>query len=113
MKKLLVFLAVIAVLTACSQPGEHTQKLTGAEKTLPDELKGLKVYSVAVGELTSVYVGVLEGKTSTSTTWTVNDGETTHNETFILLTANDTVNSRTVKGSILSETDSIIVIQKR
>lgn len=42
-----IILIVSILLTSCQDKGETSLYLSGKENTLPDELKGLKVYSVS------------------------------------------------------------------
>jgi hypothetical protein len=109
MKKLLLIAVLfLAITISCDKPGVTEMKLTGVEQQLPEELKGLKVYTVSIGEGQYVKVAILnsevnsvtyqEGKT-TSTTIIINKGE--YNEKTIYC------------KEILAETKDIIVIKKQ
>ena len=111
MKSFLITLAGIALffstlaLSSCVEPGTTEIKLTGAETTLPPELKGLKIYRV-VTEGHTVYVGSLNGQPATSTTYPSGKFQ----ESLILV--NEDAPRRITYQRIISENDSILVIQK-
>ena len=65
-----IILIVSILLTSCQDKGETSLYLSGKENTLPDELKGLKVYSVSTGAGTYVKVAILDGQIN-STTYSV------------------------------------------
>jgi hypothetical protein len=48
MKKIIV-IGLLGLLLSCEKSGEATQLLDGSEASLPEELKGLKVYNVSLG----------------------------------------------------------------
>ena len=67
MKKILTFLFCIALLTSCEDKGVTKQWLSGDESTLPQELKGLKVYTVSTGDGNYVKVGILNNQAISTT----------------------------------------------
>ena len=50
---------VTALFVQCEAPGVSTQRLGGGEGTLPEVLKGLKVYSVSIGRGEYINVAVI------------------------------------------------------
>ena len=102
MKKILTFLFCIALLTSCEDKGVTKQWLSGDESTLPQELKGLKVYRVSCGEGEYVKVGILNNQV-VSTTGKVQQS--------VILVNKEVARTINVE-SIISENDSIIVIKK-
>lgn len=112
MKNLIAAILVVMaiVIASCNTPGQSTQHLTGNEQNLPDELKGLKVYTVATGELNTIQIAVLKGQVIATQE---SDGEDVQN-TAIIRTGNS-VNSNTItvlKSAIILENDSIIIVRK-
>jgi hypothetical protein len=106
--KFLLITLVLVIVTSCDPAGETTQYLTGEEQTLPDELKGLKVYTVSIGNGNYVKVAVLNGQTNSST---YNVGKTQHTT---IVVNKDRYNERVIEAEeILSETDDIVVIKKK
>jgi hypothetical protein len=104
MKKVFAFLILIFLLS-CEDKGITRQKLVGDETNLPQELKGLKVYSVSCGD--GVYVKVaLLNKEVISTTY--KEGKTENSVIILNKGSERTINVE----SIISENDSIIVIKK-
>jgi len=106
--KLFTVLTLIVILfSTCANQGETQQKLYGSEAGLPDELQGLKVYSVGIGGGNIVKVAVLNHEVN-SLTYSV--GKST--QTTIVVNPN-TYESRTIIAKeILVENDSIVVIRK-
>jgi hypothetical protein len=107
MKYTFLLLALIAItLNSCFEAGTTSTTLTGNEQNLPEELKGLKIYTVSTGDLSSVKVGVIDNAKTTSLTYS----EGKYQESFILVEKNT---GRTIPiGEIISENDSIIVCKK-
>jgi len=106
MKKILTFLFCIALLTiSCEDKGVTKQWLSGDESTLPQELKGLKVYTVSCGKGEYVRVGILNNQVI-STTYQV--GKTQQSIILVNKEVTRTINVE----SIISENDSIVVIKK-
>lgn len=107
MKYTFLFLLALAItFTSCYDAGTTSTSLQGTEQNLPEELKGLKIYTVSTGGLSHVKVGVLDNARTTSTTYP--QGKT--QQTFILVEKNT---GRTIQvGEIISENDSIIVCKK-
>lgn len=104
--KLLLVGLMLVLTVSCGEKGVSRQKLTGFESNLPDELRGLKVYSVNDGALSYIKVAVLNGQIN-SVTYPV--GKT--QETTIMVNKNG--QDRVIHArEILSENDSIIVIRK-
>lgn len=105
MKKILLALILALTLTSCEDKGITRQTLTGDESNLPQELKGLKVYTVSTGEGSYVKVAVLNNQ-AVSTTY--QSGK--HQQSVILVNKEGerTINVET----IISENDSILVIKK-
>jgi len=95
----LAFYATLTVLLSCSSKGETTQPLIGTEAGLPPELKGLKVYSVAISQGTSIYVAVLDGKINS-----VSEKGEDEDKTTIMVNV--------AKSKIVYETDSVILLKK-
>lgn len=105
MKKILTILILALTLTSCEDKGVTRQPLTGDETNLPAELKGLKVYTVSIGEGSYVKVAVLNNQ-AISTTYS----EGKHQQSVILVNKGT---PRTINvESVISENDSIIVIKK-
>jgi len=105
MKKILTLLILLITLTSCEDKGVTKQWLSGDESTLPQELKGLKVYRVSCGEGEYVRVGVLNNQ-AVSTTYQSGKVQ----ESIILV---NKATARTINvESIISENDSIVVIKK-
>ena len=113
MKKLkistIVFLLMCVVLSttfiSCQNAGKSSIKLNGGEKDLPEELKGLKVYSVYVGDGDWIKVAVLQNK-AISTTY--RQGKFT--ESIVCI---DKSSGKVIEVSqILMENDSLVVCKK-
>ena len=105
MKKTFIILTSLLILSSCDDPGTVRQELTGFESNLPEELKGLKVYNVAIGNGNKIKVAFMEGYKSRSLTH--RSGKI--DETTIVLESS----GRVIKvKEIISETDSIMVIKK-
>lgn len=93
------------MLGSCEDPGVTTKELNGYEDQLPFELRGLKVYTVSTGEGSYVKVAILNDQIN-SLSYSVGKSQAT---TIIV---NNGSRERIIKGTIISETDSIIVIKK-
>ena len=104
MKKLLLLIVIVFCLSSCLEKGETKQRLNGDENTLPNELKGVKVYNLGVGDGDMIYVGLLNGYSSVSTQW--RSGKYTYNA--ILFQKNNSVQNIEI-SEIISINDSIIV----
>jgi hypothetical protein len=107
MKYTFLMLLVIAItLSSCREAGTTSVRLQGNEQNLPEELKGLKIYTVSTGDLSSVKVGVIDNAKTTSLTYSEGKSQ----ESFILVEKNT---GRTIPiGEIISENDSIIICKK-
>ena len=103
--KILIIVLSLFVLLGCDEPGVTSKELTGYEEELPLELRGLKVYTVSTGDMGYVKVAILSNQIN-SLTYSV--GKST--QTTIIV--NNGGFDRVIKGTIISETDSIIVIKK-
>lgn len=102
---LALLLLCVVCLSCGEQAGVIKLRLKSNEDDLPQELKGLKIYSVSVGDGVYVKVAVLDNKAN-STTYPVGKFQ----ESLIVV---DNSTSKQIKVSqILSETDSIIVCRK-
>jgi hypothetical protein len=63
MKKLLAILFIVSIVTiSCSDPGTTEIRVHGNEPALPEELKGLKIYSVSDGYGSRIKVAVFKGQ---------------------------------------------------
>jgi hypothetical protein len=102
----LILLVVAITLSSCYEAGTSSLNLQGNEQNLPEELKGLKIYTVSTGKMAKVQVGVIDNAKTTSLTYS----EGKHQKSFILVEKNT---GRTIPvGEIISENDSIIVCKK-
>lgn len=109
MKKLLAILFLVSVVTiSCSDPGTTEIRVHGNEPALPEELKGLKIYSVSDGHGSKIKVAVFKGQVV---------GEKYRNGKY----SYDAVNIYKQDGSvsrgypesnILLENDSILILRK-
>lgn len=109
MKKIALIGLLLMVFTlGCEDPGVSAKKLMGDEDMLPQELKGLQVYSVSCGGGEYVKVAVFNNQINSAT---YSEGKTT--ETTIIVNKGE-YNERTIYvKEILSETDDIIVLKKK
>ena len=103
MKKLLLLVSLLFI--SCQEAGVTSQSLSGSEQTLPDELKGLKVYNVSIGSGGYVKVAVLNNGINSTT---YKSGKT--HKSIITVYSNTTQEFQ--KEDIISENDSIIVLRK-
>jgi hypothetical protein len=103
--KFVLGLLLIVSMVSCADPGVSSQRLSGNESTLPDDIKGLKVYRVSLGGGEYVKVAVLDNKIN-STTYKVGK----HEESIIVLNK-ETSSLIEVKG-VLYENDSIVIFKK-
>ena len=109
MKKLIVLLCLLMFIFSCeSKPGDTSQSILGTETTLPQELKGLKVYGVRTKDWGYVQVAVLDGKINSTT---YQSGKTTQS---VIMVDKRTGDNRAIEViEIISENDSIIVAKKK
>jgi hypothetical protein len=106
MKKLLLIVCLFIAIS-CAKPGVTQTSLTGVEQQLPEELKGLKVYTVSLGDGEYVKVAILNNEINSAT---YQEGKTT--QTTIIINKGE-YNEKTIYGKeILAETKDIIVIKK-
>ena len=103
--KLSIIALAIVGLTSCSDAGTTQIQLNGDESNLPDELKGLKVYSVATDGGHYVQVAVLDNQIN-STTYKVGK----HTESLVIVNKQD--NKLIEVSSVLMENDSLIICRK-
>ena len=104
MKNVILFCTMLfCIFTSCKERGVASKIVNGNEETLPDELKGLKIYTVSVGCGNYVKVAVLNDKIN-STTY----GK--HQQSTIIINK-QSGNLIEVK-EILMENDSLIVCRK-
>ena len=105
MKKIFIILTSLLILSSCDDPGTVRKELTGFESNLPEELKGLKVYNVAIENGNHIKVAFMEGFNSKSLIY--RSGKI--DETTIILESS----GRVIRvKEIISENDSIMVIKK-
>lgn len=104
-KAFFILLVSCCLFISCDDAGTTSKKLNGDEQSLPDELKGLKIYSVSTGGGNYVEVAVLDGKVN-STTYQVGKIQ----ETTVIVNKQ---NGKLIEVSqILVENDSVIVCRK-
>jgi len=104
MKKLLLTLGLFTLL-ACSPEGTTEIRLNGDEKTLPNELKGLKIYNVSLGNGDHVKVALLNNNINSTT---YRDGKV--DKTIIVV---DKRNQKVINvEDIIMENDSLIICRK-
>lgn len=107
--KILMILLLLVTITSCVEKGVTTQKLTGDEQNLPDELKGLKIYSVSTGGGDWIKVAVLNNQINA-----LSYSEGKYSEHVIIVENKDSYDERIIEvEEIISETDDIIVIKKK
>ena len=100
--KLSIITLVIVGLTSCDDPGTTQLRLNGNESNLPDELKGLKIYSVATDGGHYVKVAILNNQ--------INSTTCKHTQSLILVNKQD--NKLIEVSSVLMENDSLIICRK-
>lgn len=105
MKIKLIITALVIGLMSCSDPGETRLHLNGNESNLPEELKGLKVYSVSIGDGHYVKVAIIDDKIN-STTYRLGK----HEESLVIVNKQD--NKLIPVSSVLMENDSLIICRK-
>lgn len=109
MKKILIILFLVSLVTiSCSDPGTTSIHIHGNEPTLPDELKGLKIYNVSDGYGSHTKVAVFKGK--------VVGGEYQSGkyryEVVNIYKQDGSVSRKYPESNIIIENDSILVIRK-
>ena len=103
--KLSIIALAIVGLTSCADPGTTQLRLNGNESNLPDELKGLKIYSVVTDEGHYVKVAILNNQIN-STTYKVGN----HTQSLVLVNKQD---GKLIEvSSVLMENDSLIICRK-
>jgi hypothetical protein len=106
MKKIII-IGLLGLLLSCERSGETTQLLDGSEASLPEALKGLKVYSVSLGDGGFIKVAMLNDKISGIS---YPSGKTTQS---VAILDNSQISQRSISvKEIISENDSIIVARK-
>lgn len=103
----MIILALCSLFSSCEDKGTTRMSLNGTEQNLPDELKGLKVYTVSTSNQGGyIRVAVLNNQIN-SITYPVGKFQAT---TIIVGSGKE---QRLINAKeIISETDSIIVIKK-
>lgn len=107
MKKIIFLISSILLifLSSCDDPGETSLRLDGNESNLPEELKGLKVYSVSTGGGNYIKVAILDGKINSTT---YREGK--YDRSTIIL--GEEPNRVIQVNQILMENDSLIICRK-
>jgi hypothetical protein len=100
-----VCLLALTLFSSCEDKGVTNVSLIGNEDQLPEELKGLKVYSVSLGEGKWITVAKMDNQPTSAT---YNVGKTQASTIFI-----QKENREIEIESIISENDSIMVIKKK
>lgn len=97
------------MILGCEDPGvTRNHPITGINaENLPDELKGLKVYSVCLGDGEWIQVATLNGQINSGT---YPKGKV--QETTVVINPNCTSERVIYAQEIISETEDIIVIRK-
>lgn len=103
--KLSIIALAISIVSCTYNPGETKIRLKGNETSLPEELKGLKVYSVEIENGTYIKVAVMADKVN-STTYKVGK----YDESLVIV--NKQNNKVIPISSILMENDSLIICKK-
>ncbi len=104
MKKLILSITTLLLITSCSDPGT-SEILLDDHKNLPTELKGLKIYNVSTGRGGSVIVAVLNNDLNSIT---YREGK--RNESVMLL--NKQTNKVIQVRDVVMENDSLIICRK-
>lgn len=104
MKKLILIITTVLLISSCSDPGT-SEILLDDHKNLPTELKGLRVYNVSTGRGSSINVAVLNNNLN-SVTYRV--GKRT--ESVILI--NKQTNKMIEVSDVVMENDSLIICRK-
>ena len=105
MKLKLMIIALVIGVTSCDDPGYTRLRLQGDEKNLPEELKGLKVYTVAIDKGKYIEVAVMNDKVNSTT---YQSGKST--QSIVIL--NKQGNKLIEVSSVLMENDSLIICRK-
>ena len=110
MYKIVCLIALSLVLFTCSDPGTTETLLDGERlQNLPEDLKGLKVYKVSLGESSSIMVAVLKDDMNSIQ---YKSGKYTK-DVIILEDSWDSSEKREIPIKIIvMENDSIIVAEK-
>lgn len=100
MKKKILICLIALITFGCDEPGTTSQRLIGNELNLPDELKGLKIYSVSTGQGAYVKVALLDKQINS-----INYVEGKTHEDVILLQrkVNDTITYIAITGIIFEK----------
>jgi len=104
MKKLILSITTLLLITSCSDPGT-SEILLDDHKNLPSELKGLRVYNVSTGNGTSVKVATLNNDLNSIT---YQEGKL--NESVMLI--NKQTNKIIQVRDVVMENDSLIICRK-
>lgn len=109
MKKILIILFLFSIVTiSCSDPGTTDIRVHGNEPALPDELKGLRIYSVSGGYGSRIKVAVFKGQVVGEE---YRSGKYSYDAVNIYK-QDGSVSRGYPEGNIISENDSILVIRK-
>lgn len=100
-----ILLAIVILTASCEDAGVTSKRINGDELNLPEELKGLKIYSVSIGGGDYVKVAILDGNVN-STTYPV--GKIQRSTLIINKKNNKLIEIK----EILIENDSLIVCRK-
>jgi hypothetical protein len=105
MKKIILILMMGVMLSSCNEKGVTMVNISGDENGLPDELKGLKIYTVSNGGVGSVKVAVIDDQVNSLT---YHEGK--QDKTTIIV---DKTKTRLIEvGDIMMENDSMITFKK-
>jgi hypothetical protein len=105
MKLKLMIIALVIGVTSCNDPGYTRLRLQGNETNLPEELKGLKVYTVAIDNGRYIEVAIMGDKINSTT---YQSGKNT--QSIVILNKQD--NKLIEVSSVLMENDSLIICGK-
>lgn len=107
--KIIIIVAIAAMsLAACKKSGTTIQKLYGTEEALPQELKGLKVYTVHLDENgNTVMVAILDNDINSVT---YREGK--QDKTAIVINKDSYDERIIIAKEVVMENDSLMVIKK-
>jgi hypothetical protein len=106
MKKIIV-IGLLGLLLSCEKSGEATQLLNGSEASLPEELKGLKVYNVSLGDNGHIKLAMFDDNIRGNS---YSSGKITQS---IVILDNSQISQRGVPvKEIIFENDSLIMARK-
>lgn len=109
MKRIILLLSIASfLLISCSDPGTTDIRVHGNEPALPDELKGLKIYSVSDGYGSRIKVAVFKGQVVGEE---YRSGKYSYDAVNIYK-QDGSVSRKYPESNIIIENDSILVIRK-